>query len=41
MKDDDKSIEQEILDKALTAPRVTPADIEANIQECHYFTALE
>lgn len=23
------------------APRVTPADIEANIKECHYFTALE
>lgn len=23
------------------APRVTPADIEANIKECHYFTALD
>ena len=23
------------------APRITPADIEANIKECHYFTALD
>lgn len=35
----DQSIEQEIQAKGLTAPRVTPADIEANIKECHYFTA--
>ena len=35
----DKEIEQEIQAKGLTAPRVTPADIEANIAECHYFTA--
>lgn len=34
-------IEQEIQAKGLTAPRVTPADIEANIAECHYFTALD
>ena len=27
----DASIEREIVDKGLTAPRVTPADIEANI----------
>lgn len=34
-------IEQEILAKGLTAPRVTPADIEANIQSEHFFTALD
>ena len=32
-------IEQEIQAKGLTAPRVTPADIEANIASEHYFTA--
>ncbi len=36
---DDQSIEQEIQAKGLTAPRVTPADIEANILGEHYFTA--
>lgn len=36
---DDESVEQEIQRKGLTAPRVTPADIEANIIGCHYFTA--
>lgn len=35
----DKQIEQEIQDKGLTAPRVTPADLEANISSEHYFTA--
>ncbi len=35
----DEQVEQEIQDKGLTAPRVTPADIEANIKEEHYFTA--
>lgn len=34
----DQAIEQEIQAKGLTAPRVTPADIEANIVEAHYFT---
>jgi len=34
-------IEQEIQDKGLTAPRVTPADIEANIDSEHYFTAAD
>lgn len=34
-------IEQEILDKGLTAPRVTLADIEANISSEHYFTAYD
>lgn len=37
----DESIEQEIQAKGLTAPRVTPADIEANIASEHYFTALD
>ena len=32
-------IEQEIQDKGLTAPRVTPQDIESNIACEHYFTA--
>ena len=41
MKDDDQSIEQEILDKGLTAPRVTPADIEANIVSEYFFTASD
>jgi hypothetical protein len=38
---DDDAIEQEIRAKGKTAPRVTPGDIEANIKECHYFTALD
>jgi len=35
----DQQIEQEIQVKGLTAPRVTPADIEANIAEEYYVTA--
>lgn len=35
----DATIEQEIQAKGLTAPRITPADIEANIASEHYFTA--
>jgi len=38
---DDGAIEQEIKAKGLTAPRITPADIEANIAEEHYFTAQD
>ena len=38
---DDSAIEQEIQAKGLTAPRVTPNDIEANIASEHYFTALD
>jgi len=34
-------IETEIQSKGLTAPRITPADIEANIASEHYFTARE
>jgi len=35
----DQSIEQEIQAKGKTAPRITPMDIEANIDSEHYFTA--
>ena len=35
----DQTIEQEIQAKGLTAPRVTPADIEASIAAEYYFTA--
>ena len=37
----DQTIEQEIIAKNLTAPRVTPADIAANIDSEHYFTAAD
>jgi hypothetical protein len=37
----DNDIEQEIQAKGLTAPRITPADIEAHIASEHYFTAAE
>ena len=37
----DQQIEQEIQAKGLTAPRVTPADIEAEIASEHYFTAMQ
>ena len=37
----DQTIEQEIIAKGKLAPRVTPADIEANIASEHYFTAAE
>lgn len=37
----DETIETEIIAKGLTAPRVTPADIEANIAKEHYFTAAD
>ena len=37
----DKTIEQEIQSKGLTAPRVTPADIEAEVLSEVYFTAKE
>ena len=35
----DQQIEQQIQAKGLTAPRVTPDDIEANIASEHYFNA--
>ena len=37
----DHQIEQEIQAKGLTAPRITPADIEANITSEFYFTAAD
>lgn len=36
-----ESIEQEIIAKGLTAPRITPADIEANISAEYWFTAYD
>ncbi len=36
---DDSAIEREIVAKGLTAPRITPADLQANIASAHYFTA--
>jgi len=35
----DQSIEKEIQAKGLTAPRITPDDLKANIASEHYFTA--
>ena len=35
----DQAIEKEIQAKGLTAPRITPDDIEANIASEHFFTA--
>jgi hypothetical protein len=37
----DGGVEHDILAKGLTAPRVTPADIEANIISEHCFTAAD
>jgi hypothetical protein len=37
----DRTIEQEIQAKGLTAPRVTLDDIEANIVSDYYFTAFD
>lgn len=37
----DQIIEQEIKAKGLTAPRITPDDIEANITSEHFFTAYD
>ena len=37
----DQSIEQEIVAKGLTAPRITPADIEAAIIAEYHFTAAD
>lgn len=37
----DQQIEAEIQAKGLTAPRITPADVEANIASEHYFTAQD
>ncbi len=37
----DTEIESEIVAKGLTAPRVTPADLQDNIASEHYFTAAD
>ena len=37
----DVQIEEAIKAQGLTAPRITPADIEANIASEHYFTAAD
>ena len=37
----DNAIEREIVAKGKTAPRVTPADLQANIESWWYFTAAE
>ena len=37
----DNAIDQEIQDKGLVAPRVTPADLEAAIRDEAYFTAAQ
>ena len=39
--ENDQAIEAEIQAKGLTAPRVTPVDLQANIVSAHYFTANE
>lgn len=37
----DQAIEQEIQAKGLTAPRITPGDLEANIVGEYFFTAAD
>ena len=37
----DQAIEQEIQAKGLTAPRITPADLKANIVGEYFFTAAD
>lgn len=37
----DKAIEQEIQAKGLTAPRITPGDLQGNIAGEYYFTAQD
>ena len=34
--DTDETIEQEIVRKGLTAPRITPSDIEAAVKRCDF-----
>ena len=36
-----KTIEQMIQEKSLTAPRITPDELQANIVSEHYFTAAD
>lgn len=37
----DNLIEKEIQEKGLTAPRITPADIEASVSGEYFFTAMD
>lgn len=37
----EKELEKEIQAKGLTAPRITPADVEENIRDAVYFTAAQ
>ena len=37
----DSAVEQEIKAKGLTAPRITPADLQANIANWWFFTAAD
>ncbi len=37
----DQAIEQEIQAKGKTAARITPADLQANIVDCYYFTGRD
>lgn len=37
----DKTVGQMIEEKGMTAPRITPADLKANIATEHYFTAFD
>lgn len=37
----DREIEKEIQGNGLTAPRITPADLQANIVDCYYFTGKD
>jgi hypothetical protein len=41
MSQEDGAIEREIVSKGLTAPRITPDDLKANIAGEYYFTAAE
>lgn len=38
---DENKLEQEIQEKGLTAPRITPAHIDSLIVSTHYFTAAD
>ena len=37
----DREFEQMLQDKGLNAPRITPADVEANIASVHFFTGAD
>lgn len=37
----DREFEQMLQDKGLNAPRITPADVQANIVSEHYFTGAD